>query len=711
MSSSKISQSEVVVNVKLVRRLEREALQRACALRRVKLQFRSLPKGERERFIASARDAKYSFIREESGIASYIAGASAAVAGAAGLAAGITAAKTVHDVGEAVKETLSGVNAVVTPMAGIASGVSGTIEYLYSLVKQIFDTCSQFVGKFSSLVFGIFVVAMKACFGLANMASRLFDSIVLSVLPDLSSTFSFEPEDIVPQSGIMGYLPQVVTLVCTFFCPTYSTKAFVGEVMRRVASFDRVAVGTTSIFATVASMAQDCINVVLRYFGAEEVKFIGEAEQQVFDWCKQVDDIFRVVDTSNPTIKDLQFAHSLVAVGYNLKRLSSAAHLISVIDRTLERLNHKLVAHKGIMNDENAFRQQPILAMFGGGSGIGKTNLIKTLAGAILQLADLCKPEHCAQNMWQKGDTQYWNGYVGQLVYIMDDVFQKKEVAGGSENEGFTIIRAVSNWPFPLNFADVESKGRFYFSSKLMIGTTNVQDIKSAAGGVLQYPEAVIRRIEHGYWLELADDFKTERGTLDYAKLNKVKAERFAALGDQFTKMDVLRCFPWEAFEARPHNFSMAAPSRTGSSLSLLDIALEIANELKSRAEAHSSECAMTLDWLGAISKAQPQAGFFDAALLSQRLGERVNKRLSEAQPSETVGDQVDSQRQFGVLGFEHQMQGVEHRPGNVPMEVVGLQVQGIGVGQQAGQAVGDGGAICFLDTDVDVHGLHPLLG
>jgi hypothetical protein len=62
----------------------------------------------------------------------------------------------------------------------------------------------------------------------------------------------------------------------------------------------------------------------------------------------------------------------------------------------------------------------------------------------------------------------------------MDDVFQKKQVAGGSENEGFTVIRAVSNWPFPLNFADVESKGRWYFSSKLMIGTTNVDNISSA---------------------------------------------------------------------------------------------------------------------------------------------------------------------------------------------------------------------------------------
>jgi len=50
-------------------------------------------------------------------------------------------------------------------------------------------------------------------------------------------------------------------------------------------------------------------------------------------------------------------------------------------------------------------------------------------------------------------------------------------------------------------------------------------------------------------------------------------------------------------------------------------------------------------------------------------------------------------------------MQGVEHRTGNVPVEVVGLQVQGVGVGEQAGQAFGDGGAVLLVDTDIDFHG------
>ncbi|MOA30430.1 hypothetical protein D3C78_1515210 [compost metagenome] len=56
-------------------------------------------------------------------------------------------------------------------------------------------------------------------------------------------------------------------------------------------------------------------------------------------------------------------------------------------------------------------------------------------------------------------------------------------------------------------------------------------------------------------------------------------------------------------------------------------------------------------------------------------------------------------------------MQGVEHRAGDVPVEVVGFQIQGVGVREQAGQAFGNGGAVLFVDADVDFHALFLLSG
>lgn len=599
-------ESEVVaVNMRMVRRLEREERARQCAKRRLRAEYKSLPKREREQLVRAARESKNEFIRQESGFSSYGLAAAAVGVGMAGACAGGYAARRhITNFATQVKETLVSVNTAAKGVTGVTDRAIGVTDYLYDLVKRIYDLCSSTVGLVSRLIFGIFVIATKALFGLTNMASRLFDSVVVAIVPDFSLGPTFDEDEVVPQSGLADYLPQIVALVCTAFVPMYNCKTFTGEIMRRVSSFDRTAAGFGSMFASIAQMAQDTINVVLRFFGLKELRLIGESQRSVMEWIRQVDEVFEKIDISNPTIKDLTHANTLMQTGYNLKKITTAAHLVSCIERCLEKLNHKLVVHKGILNAENAFRQQPILCMFGGGSGIGKTNLIKTFAGAVLQLADLCEPEECAQQMWQKGDSEYFNGYAGQLVYIMDDVFQKKEVAGGSENEGFTIIRAVSNWPFPLNFADVESKGRWYFNSKLMIGTTNEPDIYTSVSGVLRQPEAVIRRIEHGYWLGVNPDYSID-GRLDYNKLEAVYKERMGELliTKGYTIDDVLRCYPWEAFKAVPHGFASAPPDLTQTAgISLVDVVYDVANSLKERVSKHDETSAQTLSWLRAMA-------------------------------------------------------------------------------------------------------------
>ena len=56
-------------------------------------------------------------------------------------------------------------------------------------------------------------------------------------------------------------------------------------------------------------------------------------------------------------------------------------------------------------------------------------------------------------------------------------------------------------------------------------------------------------------------------------------------------------------------------------------------------------------------------------------------------------------------------MQGVEHRPGHVPVEVVRGQVQGVAVGEQTRQAFRDLGTVLSLDADVDFHAGSPVYG
>jgi hypothetical protein len=46
-------------------------------------------------------------------------------------------------------------------------------------------------------------------------------------------------------------------------------------------------------------------------------------------------------------------------------------------------------------------------------------------------------------------------------------------------------------------------------------------------------------------------------------------------------------------------------------------------------------------------------------------------------------------------------VQGVEHRPGDVPVEIVGFQVQRVSVSQQPGKAMGNVLTVLFVDADI----------
>jgi hypothetical protein len=68
---------------------------------------------------------------------------------------------------------------------------------------------------------------------------------------------------------------------------------------------------------------------------------------------------------------------------------------------------------------------------------------------------------------------------------------------------------------------------------------------------------------------------------------------------------------------------------------------------------------------------------------------------------ADALGDDVQRVPLLGVLRHEHHVQGVEHRPLHVPVEVVGHQVEIEAVGQQARQAGGDLGPIVGGNADV----------
>jgi hypothetical protein len=96
--------------------------------------------------------------------------------------------------------------------------------------------------------------------------------------------------------------------------------------------------------------------------------------------------------------------------------------------------------------------------------------------------------------------------------------------------------------------------------------------------------------------------------------------------------------------------------------------------------------------------------GFLDG----RELGEfPAGARRGISQRADAFRDQIERVPQLGVLVHEHEVQGVEHRPFHVPVEVVSLEIERVGVGEHARQTLHDLLAVPRLDADVDQRSGH----
>lgn len=87
------------------------------------------------------------------------------------------------------------------------------------------------------------------------------------------------------------------------------------------------------------------------------------------------------------------------------------------------------------------------------------------------------------------------------------------------------------------------------------------------------------------------------------------------------------------------------------------------------------------------------EAQFFDGSRLAikhQVRSSRLGIRRREAQCVNPLGNRVDGQSELRVLLLEHQVQSAKYWTGHVPVKVMGLQVQHVGICQQVRKAIPD---------------------
>nr|WEU70919.1 MAG: nonstructural polyprotein [Hangzhou dicistro-like virus 6] len=571
------------------RRRERDERQRAAKKERDKAEWRKIPKEVREHMIKAERYKRHQVEGVETQGPNI------------GKVATTVAAFAVAGAAEAVRR--------------LAKRTSATLVDVDKVFKEIIAASSAMKAKLGRLWVVPIVALMYIFARQGNVAATLAVGAVVAKLvgpkvwAHIKEHFAPRVEHVQTQAGQFDGAAKVFSMVaCMSLFGSKYRGDHVSELLKRLSMLPRIQDGAASALEWITKALETTINWVLSTFSEKRIKLLKDSNPILSKWLKDVDEMCKTLTAGAQVTPALvKTLVDLSSTGYGLKEVYRGTPTQRSIQEVILRLETRLMPYQGALQSANNFRAEPACVMLNGRPGIGKTMLIQPMAIALL-LASGILPlnstrDDVSANIWQKGTSEYWNGYTGQACMMMDDCFQKRANPTDTESEFMAMIRMIGTWAMPLNFADLESKGRVYFNSRLIIGTTNLGCIMSEAGIVLNEPQAVLRRITHGYTLNLRSEFATPEGRLDHAKY---QIELAGCAGK--TGWDA---YPWHIWTVSKHDF--------GSDVTLpeerpmKEFLQEVAADLRRRTESHATGLKNLDEFVGAFSAGMTsvQGGFW----------------------------------------------------------------------------------------------------
>lgn len=563
------------------RRHLRDLMQCQAAKDKLLRDYRSLPKRLREMEVKSQRDKRNpSKVEAQGGLGNMLAGAAVTAAAVPVLRALKVA---IDKFGRAVESVAIGVNNVTK---AATTGAADLVSHFRHAVEVIKKTA---IGSLWAIpiVVGAYVLTrdMPRCVILA-VAGALLAIFGKPMYEKIAHIFVDDGEKgvIQSQSGIMDNLSKITSTIAIFSIFKGKFRGDrVSELLKRIALLPRLKEGVEEMARWAVAALETTINWVRSFFGKEKIVLMEKTHALYKEWQKDVDNDCKHLGTCKTiTPEFVRGCIDHLVIGYGLKQQYHGHPMMRQVQEHILRLQHAITPYKGVMHSSNNFRFEPSLVMLHGKPGIGKTLLMQHFCLAAMFKSGLLpagtSAADASAHIWQKGTSDYWNGYTNQTCIVMDDAFQQRVDSTDKENEYINIIRMIGTWAYPLNFADLESKGNIYFNSKLVMGTTNLRCLSAEAALALNEPAAVIRRITHGYTLILTDEF-SKGGQLDY---NKYHAEC-----DNCKDRVGIDTFPWHIWNVQRIDFSNGHP--TGPVMPLRTALLDLVEDLKGKLTSHAA--------------------------------------------------------------------------------------------------------------------------
>lgn len=178
-----------------------------------------------------------------------------------------------------------------------------------------------------------------------------------------------------------------------------------------------------------------------------------------------------------------------------------------------------LDAMQGFLVDPRGFRQEPVSICLVGEPGTKKTVLSQAIVDQCLKISlsgvtDMSKVlEEKTSYVFARGINEYWDG-IGKRteVTVWDDFGQLRDSVGSPNINFLDLINAYNTAPFALNMSAVEDKGKYFFKSRWIVLTTNMNKFECNS---LISTEALKRRIDLKIKPQPISKYRRQDGSLN----------------------------------------------------------------------------------------------------------------------------------------------------------------------------------------------------
>lgn len=456
---------------------------------------------------------------------------------------------TAGDLVDKIKESVDKVNNTADGLLGV---VKDMFEKGLSAITKLFWIVPLLGAAYYMVVTSsndrkvFFTGAFATAFALL-LPEGLWDHIK-SLWPEAKNTSMDNPME--TQSGItINSLAHMLTLGMSYM--TVGTKDYMGVTqafVKMLPNYTRTLSGWKELSSFVINIIEGFINHLRVSFGADRIRLFKVGNDKIDNWCSRVMAKVNASQTGErimtpESIREIQSLRHEGTVLTDAYRMNSES--TTILHRYLAMLDDLCRTCSAAMHMARGTRAPPVVLALSGKPGVGKTWLTKAISDHVL--TTILTEERAKQlnddlscEIFQKGATEYWNGYCNQKVVIMDDFGQSVPVPG-VDNDYMDLIRMANCWAYPLNFADLENKGKNFFESEFLILTTNLDNISSCQKVIME-PEAVTRRIDFGYKISVAPGWNIGE------KIDMMKVRKYMLEHEEV---------PWHAWQVIEHKFTI----------------------------------------------------------------------------------------------------------------------------------------------------------